>query len=321
VGGIRRTFRNIAFALGLGILMGIPTPAFAQMELGVIKGTVTDESGKPLEGVSFRLKDTSRGREFVIKSDKEGRFYRRGLPAVEYELRTEKEGYQPIQDKIKLAAGVDREFDFKLAKASPAGAEEFVRGVEAFEKGDAAAAAAAFEQALQKAPDAPEVRVNLALAYLRLKRTDDAIAQLEKAAALAPDTPQVLFQLGGAYVDARQNEKAIEAFTKGLAKQPDLSNPLAYEATVTLGAVYFASGRNDDAIATFQKAVAARPDAPAPKLGLAKAAFSKGDVDLALRNFKDVVATAPGTPEATEAEVFIKELEKARKPGGAAAAQ
>lgn len=313
--GNRRVSSRAAVVLAMGVLLGgFPVRIAAQMELAVIKGTVRDDEGRPLEGVSFRLKDLSRGREFVIKSDKEGRFYRRGLPAVEYEIAAEKPGYQPIQDRIRLAAGVDRQFDFKLAKASPAGAEEFAEGAAAYEKGDAAAAAASFEAALAKAPDVPEVRINLALAYLRLKRTEDAIAQLEKAAALAPDNPRVLFQLGGAYVDARQNDRAIDAFTRGLARQADLADPLAYEATVTLGAVYFASGRNDEAIATFEKAIAARPDAPAPKLGLGKAAFSKGDVPLALKHLQDVVTTAPGTPEATEAAAFIKEVEKLKKP-------
>jgi tetratricopeptide (TPR) repeat protein len=298
-------------------LLGSATVAHGQMELAVIQGTVVDQTdGEPLKDVTVRLKDLERGTETALKTDKSGKFYRRGMRAVQYEIAVEKEGYQPIHDKLDLKAGVEGRFNFKLAKASPQGAEEFVKGVEAFNRGDAAAAATAFEQALVKAPDAPEVRINLALAYLRLKRTDAAIAQLEKAAASSPDTPRVLFQLGGAYLDARQNEKAIDAFEKGLKRQSDLTDPLAYEATVTLGAAYFATGRNDESIATFEKAIAARPDAPAPKLGLAKAAFSKGDVDLALKHFKEVAASAPGSAEATEAETFIKELEKTRKSGG-----
>src|SRR6185436_10275885 len=76
--------------------------AAGQMELAVMQGTVKDEAGKPLEGVTFRMKDTGRGRETTIKSDKDGKFYRRGLQAVEYDLVVEKDGYQPINDKIKL---------------------------------------------------------------------------------------------------------------------------------------------------------------------------------------------------------------------------
>jgi tetratricopeptide (TPR) repeat protein len=271
---------------------------------------VKDDAGRPLEGVTFRIKNVGRGRETTIKSDKDGKFYRRGLEAVEYELVVEKEGYQPINDKIKLTAGTDRRLDFKLVKAAPEGAGDFAKGVEAYNRGDHQAAVQAFEAAVQKAPELPEVRVNLAMAYVRLQRTADAVAQLEKAAALAPDSPRVQFQLGGAYVEMQALDKAMAAFERGLAKQSDPSDPLVWEAMTTLGAVYFAKGENDKAIAQFEGALAAKPNAAGPKLGLGKAHFSKGDVPKALELFQQVVASAPGTPEAAEAEAFIKELKK-----------
>lgn len=284
--------------------------ASGQMELAVMQGTVKDDAGRPLEGVTFRIRDLGRGRETIIKSDKDGKFYRRGLQAVEYEILVEKEGYQPIHDKVKLSAGTDRRFDFKLTKSAPVGADEFAKGVEAYNRGDHQAAAQAFEAAVQKAPDLPEVRVNLALAYFRLSRNADAVAQLEKAAALAPNEPRVLFQLGSAYIDMNDLDKAAAAFEKGLAKQTNQKDPLGYEATVSLGAVYFAKGENDKALAQFEKALAVKPDAAVPRLGLGKVHFSKGDVDKALEAFQQVVRSNPGTPQAAEAEAFIKELKK-----------
>ncbi|MFA5907859.1 MAG: tetratricopeptide repeat protein [Vicinamibacterales bacterium] len=285
-------------------------PAIAQMELGVMTGTVTDEAGKPLDGATIRLRDLERGRETVFKSDKNGRFYRRGLQAVDYEMVVELDGYQPVKDKVKLVAGTDRRLDFKLAKSAPAGAEEFAAGIAAFNKGDNAGAAKAFEAALAKAPGLPEVRVNLGLAYLRQGRTADAVAQLEQAAALAAGTASVQFQLGAAYVEMQALDKAVIAFEAGLAKQPALTDPLAYEATVTLGAVYFAKGQNDKAAAQFEKALAVRPGAAAPTLGLAKVYASAGAVDKALALFDRLVAQHPGTPEAAQAASFIKELRK-----------
>jgi tetratricopeptide (TPR) repeat protein len=305
--------RCVIVLVVMGAASNAAPVAAGQMELAVMQGTVKDESGKPLEGVTFRIKDLGRGRETTIKSDKDGKFYRRGLQAVEYELVVEKEGYQPISDKIKLNAGTDRRFDFKLAKSAPEGAGDFAKGVEAYNRGDNQAAVQAFEAAVQKAPELPEVRVNLALAYFRLQRITDAVAQLEKAATLAPDSPRVLFQLGGAYVEMQSLDKAMAAFERGLAKQSDANDPLVWEATVTLGAVYFAKADNDKAIAQFEKALTVKSNAPAPTLGLGKAYFSKGDVAKALQLFQQVAASAPGTPEAAEAEVFIKEL---KKPNG-----
>jgi tetratricopeptide (TPR) repeat protein len=286
-----------------------PAPASAQAELAVFQGTIKDDTGAPLAGVTIRLRDLERGRETVLKSDKNGRFYRRGLRAVEYEMVVEKEGYGPINDKVRLTTNDERRLDFTLAKSSPEGAGEFAEGVAAYNAGDHAAAAKLFEATLAKQPNLPEVRVNLALAYFRLGRTTDAAAQLEQAAALGAD-PRVQFQLGGAYVELQQLDKAVAAFEAGLAKQPDLEDPVAWESTVTLGAVYFAKGDNDRAAAQFERALAARPGAAAPLLGLAKVHSSRGDIPKALELFDQVVAKHPGAPEAQQAAAFIKELRK-----------
>ena len=303
------TRRSVSALVAVALFVAVP--AFAgQMELAVMQGTVLDEAGKPLEGVTFRLKDIGRGSETTVKSDKNGKFYRRGLQAVEYALVVEKEGYQPINDTIRLSAGENnRRFDFKLVKAAPEGAGDFAKGVDAYNKGDNAAAAAAFEAAMAKQPDLPEIRLNLALAYFKLQRPADAAAQLEKAVTLAPNNQAVLFQLGGAYVEMQQLDKAMAAFEKGLSIKSDASDPLVWEAVTTLGAVYFAKGEADKAIAQYEKALAAKPGAPAPTLGLAKVYFSKQDVAKALQLFEQVAAQK-GTPEAAEAEVFIKELKK-----------
>jgi Tfp pilus assembly protein PilF len=79
--------------------------------------------------------------------------------------------------------------------------------------------------------------------------------------------------------------------------------------------VYFAKGDNDKAQAQFEKALSARPTAVTPKLGLGKVYASKGDVDKALQLFREVLAaSAPGSPEARDAEAFIKELEQSKRP-------
>lgn len=308
------TLARVGVAL---LLLAGAAPVTAQMELGVIKGQVLDEAGTPLEGVKIRLVNVDRGREVVLTTGKDGRFYRRGLQAVEYEMRVERDGYQPITDKVKLVAGTDRNFDFKLAKAAAGGSKEFQAGVAAFGTGNFAQAAAQFEAAIAQSPAVPALHVNLALAYFRLNRVNDAVASLEKAAALAPDDAAVQYQLGSAYVDLQAYDKAVAALEKGLAGKPNLTtDALALEATTTLGAVYFAQGKAADADAQFQRVLAAKPGAAGATLGMAKIHFSKGEVDKALTLFDQVVANHPGTPEAKQAETFIKELRKGQLQGG-----
>ena len=303
------------FVATAALVTAAAVAASGQIELAVITGTVVDEAGEPLEGVTVRIRDVERGRETVIVSGGNGRFYRRGLRAVEYDIAVELDGYQPVYDKVRLNAGTDRRLSFTLARSAPDGAAEFSQGVEAFNRNDYQAAAEAFEATVEKAPDLPEARVNLALAYRRLSRVADAVTQLEKAASLAPDQASVLFQLGGTYVEMNDLDKAAAALEKGLAAQPDLTDALAYEATATLGAVYFAQGRNDAAVARFERALAERPEATTAKLGLGKALFSRGDHARALVLFREVITMAPDTPEAAETEAFIEALEKTTQGG------
>lgn len=309
-------------ALAMSALVGVAlvcgaVPAAAQMELGVIKGRVVDEAGKPLPGVTIRLVNLDRGREVTLTTDKDGRFYRRGLQAVEYELAVQLEGYQPVNDKVKLVAGTDRNFDFTLARATAGGSKEFQAGVAAFNAGNFELAATEFQAAIAQAPKVPALHANLALAYLRLNRTRDAVASLENAAALGPDDAPIQYQLGSAYVEIQEYDKAVAALQKGLAGKPDLAaDPLAVEAVSTLGAVYFAQGKLADAETEFQRVLAVKTGAAGATLGMAKIHFSRNDVAKALELFEQVVAAHPGTPEAAQAATFIKELRKGNVKGG-----
>lgn len=308
--------RILSLLIGVALLCGAP-PAVAQMELGVIKGRVVDDAGQPLAGVAIKLVNIDRGREVTLTTGTDGRFYRRGLQAVEYEMSVTKDGYQPVNDKIKVVAGTDRDFDFKLVKAAAGGTREFQEGVAAFNAGDFAKAAVQFEAAIVQAPTVPALHVNLALAYFRLKRPAEAVASLEKAAALGPAEATIQYQLGSAYVDIQAYDKAVGALEKGLATAPDLAkDPLAAEAAATLGAVYFAQGKVPEAEAQFQRVLAAVSGHGGATLGMAKVQFSRGDTTKALELFEQVVAAHPGTPEAAQAETFVKELKKGNRPGG-----
>lgn len=304
--------RALAVAVAQAIvLVAGAVPAAAQMELGVIKGQVVDDGGQPLAGVTIRLVNIDRGREVVLTTGKDGRFYRRGLQAVEYEMSVVKDGYQSVSDKVKLVAGTDRNFDFKLAKAAAAGSKEFQEGVAAYTAKDFAQAAAKFEAAAAGSPTVAPIYVNLALAYFQLKRPAEAITALEKAAALAPNEPAIHFQLGSAYVDAQAYDKATAALQTGLARTPDLTkDPLAADATATLGAVYFAQGKVAEAEAAFQRVLAVTPGNAAALLGMGKVHFNRNDAAKALELFERVMTAHPGTPEAAQAETFVKALKK-----------
>lgn len=304
--------RVVAAALAIGVALVVSAgPAAAQMELGVIKGRIVDDAGTPLQGVTITLQNTERGRGVTITTDKDGRFYRRGLQAGEYAIKVAHPGFQAIDDKIRLVAGTDRNFDFTLAKAAAAGSKEFQEGVAAYNAKDFAQAAAKFEAAIAGSPTVAPLYVNLALTYFQLKRPAEAIGALEKAASLAPNDASIQFQLGSAYVDTQAYDKAVTALQAGLTAKPDLAkDAMAADATATLGAVFFAQGKVSEAEAEFQRVLAAQPGNAAALLGMGKVHFNRNEPAKALEIFERVVGTHPGTPEASQAETFVKALKK-----------
>src|SRR6266545_2144335 len=96
--------RSCVIVATTAALLGSAAVAAAQMELGSVQGTVKDDAGQPLEGVTVTLNDTGRGRSVQAKTDKGGKFYRRGLQAGTYELVVEKPGYNPIHDSLQVSA-------------------------------------------------------------------------------------------------------------------------------------------------------------------------------------------------------------------------
>lgn len=95
-----------ALAAGLVLLLFSAAPARAQTG-GSIKGKIKEQGGKPLEGVlvgatSASNKDNKR----EIKSDGKGEFELTDLPAGEYSLAFEKQGYKNfVTRKLTVAAG------------------------------------------------------------------------------------------------------------------------------------------------------------------------------------------------------------------------
>ena len=106
-------------------------------------------------------------------------------------------------------------------------------------------------------------------------------------------------------------DKAMAAFEKGLAKSVGRhrSAGLGSDDDARRGVLRQGRGRQGDR-AVREGAGGEAEARRRRRSGSARSHFSKGDVAKALELFQQVVASAPGTPEAAEAEVFIKELKK-----------
>jgi len=93
----------------------IAGPAWAQTQLGMLLGTVTDASGAGVPGAEISVENVSTGLKRDGRTDKTGEYRLVGLPTGRYTLRVEKEGFQTeVREGIDLSPGAAIEINLAL---------------------------------------------------------------------------------------------------------------------------------------------------------------------------------------------------------------
>jgi tetratricopeptide (TPR) repeat protein len=162
-------------------------------------------------------------------------------------------------------------------------------------------AARYLDQALQRSPDPRTARLGLALVWDAYGDAPRAIAAYEQALDAAPNDPVVLNNLAYAYAERGQRlDRALELARRAAAAQPQNGAVLD-----TLGWVCHRAGRDNEALPHLQEAVRRLPDNGAARYHLAQALAALVRRDEATETFR--AALALGLPPAMqrEAEAFL----------------
>jgi tetratricopeptide (TPR) repeat protein len=141
------------------------------------------------------------------------------------------------------------------------------------------------EPALQTRPNVPHLLSLLGEANRKLGNPALSIEQNKKALEVDPSFFLAHYYLGLAYLDLKRDDDAIRELEA--AVKPGLPAPEMY---LTLGAVYFQKGDLDRAIELYQKAVAADPAKPEGHLRLAQAYRLKKRLDRALKELAEALS-------------------------------
>ena len=95
-------FRALLFGFGV-LLLGVP--AFAQLNLGSITGTVTDASGGVIAGATLTVTDVERGVSRTLTTDSVGEYTATSLTPGSYSVRAEFKGFQAL-NRTGISVGV-----------------------------------------------------------------------------------------------------------------------------------------------------------------------------------------------------------------------
>lgn len=300
-----RIFSFLKLNFSLFMVMVLIYPLIAQES--IIKGQVIDKDNKPLANVQITFHDLSRGTKFSVKTKKDGTYFKVGLPPSTYKVTVSSEGYFPFETNLQIEFGREQIVNFTLEKIPPKMEEDpdFKEGMKYFEAGELELAAAAFKKAAEKLPESIEANYNLAVCYLRLQKTAEAIDVLEKILNLRNDIPEIYIALGEAYFNLAENEKAISSFQRAQELQPD-----NYRIFYDLGIIYYKNDQLEPAISSFEQAIRLNPEFASSYYQLGLAFIKKGDFPRAIEALEKFLQLEPEAREAPQVKMIIEELKK-----------
>jgi tetratricopeptide (TPR) repeat protein len=295
----RGTLVALILALSASIAM-----AQSWRGMGRMAGKVTDESGKPLEGVTVKLTlPGSGGTE--IKSNKKGEWQIGGIARGEWQVDFEFPPYEPRRITVSIAE-LSRippvEIALKL-DVNEMVRMEVVKASDLMAKQDYAGARAIYEAVLAKYPTAYRLEPYIARTYYAEKKYDEAIKHLQIAVEKDPSDVENKLRLGNILMDTGRMEEG----RKLLATVDDsaVKDPAIF---VNVGISLMNQNKADEALPYFEKAIKNFPASGEAYYYRALIRLQKGDTEGTKADLKKFLELSPNAPEAAAAKKALEQI-------------
>lgn len=318
-----RSHPVVSLTVAAGCVLALAQMALAQGS-GRVVGTVIDEDGNPMEGVTVTaINPTPRNNveitEFIVTTERNGKFAMLGLVSSVWTFSAEFEGYHIQEGPQRVTQSTNPEVNFNLTRIRHQ--LELALGDEALEGLN---------------PEAIEGELTAADSAFNTGNWDAAISGYQSVLAQLPQLSNLHLQIGNAHAQRTEYELAIASFERMLAEDSenedaragiararlgmgDLSAADALEETASglnasredlynLGEIQFAQGAPDVAAQWYEKATMVDPNWEKPLFKLALVALNKGDIPGAKDYFQKVVDVAPDSEEGVQAQATLSAL-------------
>ena len=143
---------SIKICLIITVVLSLLSSSILWAQDSKFRGTVKDEEGNPMPDAQITLTLIARNYSFDFKTNKKGKFYRRGIEPGEYMLSVEVEGFKPYEQKIYISVGQEYKMDIVMAKSvsveevkNKEAKNNFDQGVQFYQQGKYDEAIEAFE--------------------------------------------------------------------------------------------------------------------------------------------------------------------------------
>jgi len=293
-----------------GMLLGAHADGQSWRGMGRIAGKVTDEAGKPLDGVVIKAFLASANGGTEIKTNKNGEWALGGIARGDWALDVSKDGYETRTITVsvgEMSRLPPMTITLKRATA-PADPNIAIRGD--LEKAAAlmnakqfAEARAIYEALSAKYPEIPQFYALIARTYYGENALDKSISYLEQAQTKEPGNVEVTLLLGNILIEKGEVEKG-----RAMLATVDDSRVKDPAVFLNVGIALINRNRSEDALPYFSKNIALFPTSAdayyyrgITQLQLGKTAEAKADLE-------KFVAMAPDAPEAATAKKILEQI-------------
>jgi tetratricopeptide (TPR) repeat protein len=334
---LSRLYRLLGLVAAVAFLTA-PMPSYAQT--GGVTGVVTLRDGSLCVGCQILIERQEIHGVYKTKTDKHGKYTYIGLPLGNYKITLEDPNGHPLfslgnrhlgmgepaEVNFNLPAEVQKQEatpEYKQQEAEQEKEQKQMAGLkQLFDQGNALLAENKFDEAAAKFKEAEPlakgknlvaVDGQLADAYAKSKKYDEAATMYQKVLELSPDNAGVHNNLGSLYAQMGKTDLAKAEFEK--AAQLDPNGAARYY--FNLGAILYNTGKMDDGAGAFKKATELDPKYADAYfwLGqclLGKATTGEGGKVVAVPGTSDAFETYlkldPNGPNAATAKALLQTL-------------
>jgi len=186
---------------------------------GAAEGFVKDaNTGKIITKAKITLVYTRNEiMKYELHSDKKGHFYKGGLTPGIYRINTEKDGYLPAAQTVRVRLGDTAKVDILLepmGSAAPVAVSKGKEGLKLFQAGKYGEAAEKFTEGISKGEANTFLYYYRGLSYEKSGQIEKALGDYKKAIELKPDFVLPYSRLGIIYAKEKDYEQAVEFYKK-----------------------------------------------------------------------------------------------------------